>query len=150
MKQLRAIFFDFDGVVVDSTGIKAEVFGKIYRQYGDAIERKVLMEQSNNPGVPRRHRFKYYHQKLLNIDVVESELDRLCDEFADIVVERIVRLPAMPGAIKFLAIHGAYTPCFLISATPQEELKRIIKLKRMEQYFQAVLGAPIPKKNSYE
>ena len=35
---IRAIIFDFDGVIVDSVGLKSEAFYEIYSKYGSNIK----------------------------------------------------------------------------------------------------------------
>ena len=35
---IRVIIFDFDGVIVDSVGLKSEAFSEIYSKYGSNIK----------------------------------------------------------------------------------------------------------------
>jgi beta-phosphoglucomutase-like phosphatase (HAD superfamily) len=38
----QAIFFDFDGVILDSVHVKTEAFAAMFRKYGPEIERAVF------------------------------------------------------------------------------------------------------------
>ena len=46
-----AIFFDFDGVIVDSVNIKTQVFYLMYLPYGEDIALKAKQHHIENGGV---------------------------------------------------------------------------------------------------
>ena len=67
MINLRAIIFDFDGVILDSNDVKTEAFYEMYIQYGESIAKKVVNHHKKNGGISRFQKFKLYHKKFLNI-----------------------------------------------------------------------------------
>ena len=56
---IRAIIFDFDGVIVDSVDVKGLAFAEIYSKYGGGIAEKVLSHHRSNGGMSRKVKFKY-------------------------------------------------------------------------------------------
>ena len=48
---ISAIILDFDGVIVDSVGIKGEAFAEIYRRFGEDIAQKVFAHHISNGGM---------------------------------------------------------------------------------------------------
>ena len=38
----EAVFFDFDGVILDSVDVKTQAFADMFRQYGPEVERAVV------------------------------------------------------------------------------------------------------------
>ena len=40
MNKIKAIIYDFDGVICDSVNVKTEAFGEMYAQYGKEIQKK--------------------------------------------------------------------------------------------------------------
>ncbi len=40
--KIKTVFFDFDGVLVDSVNIKTKAFAKLFDPYGQEIEAKVV------------------------------------------------------------------------------------------------------------
>ena len=63
--QIKAIVFDFDGVIVDSVPIKTEAFRELYWPYGEEVVHKVAEHHIKNGGLPRSKKFKIYHNKFL-------------------------------------------------------------------------------------
>ena len=56
---VRNIIFDFDGVISESVGVKADGFAMIYKEYGTNIVDKVLNHHYANGGVSRYEKFRY-------------------------------------------------------------------------------------------
>ena len=73
--KIKNIFFDFDGVILDSFNCKTEAFASMYRKYGHDIEQAVIRYHLKNGGVSRFKKIKYWHKKYLNIDLDKKELD---------------------------------------------------------------------------
>ena len=48
----------------------------------------------------------------------------------------------VPGAIELLERNYRIKPIFVISGTPQEELRRIVKKREMDCFFSGVFGSP--------
>ena len=64
---IKGIIFDFDGVIVDSVGIKSDAFAHLYNSYGTQIENKVVEHHEKNGGLSREEKIKYYHKNFLNL-----------------------------------------------------------------------------------
>ena len=62
---VKAIIFDFDGVILESLEIKTNAFKKLYKSYGTDIVDKVAIHHLENGGVSRYEKFKIYHNQFL-------------------------------------------------------------------------------------
>jgi phosphoglycolate phosphatase-like HAD superfamily hydrolase len=51
----------------------------------------------------------------------------------------------VPGAKEFLDVFSRRLPLFVVSATPEEELRSIISRRGLEGYFRGIYGAPTTK-----
>ena len=71
LSSLQAIFFDFDGVILDSTRIKTETFELMYEPYGSDVVNKVLDHHLQHGGISRVEKFKLYHKTFLNAPLSE-------------------------------------------------------------------------------
>jgi len=89
----------------------------------------------------RREKFKFYHQNFLNQPLTEGGLLQLCQAFSALVVERVIDSPEIPGAENFLKIMYKKAKCFVVSATPDEEIDIIVKSRGIEKYFYDILGS---------
>ena len=63
---MKAIIFDFDGVILDSVDVKTKAFKQMYSIYGDDVMRKVVDYHLLNGGISRYEKFKYFHENFLN------------------------------------------------------------------------------------
>ncbi len=143
--RLESIFFDFDGVIADSVNIKTIAFSKMYEPYGPDISKKVVRHHEVNGGLSRYYKFKKYHKDFLNINLNKTQITNLGVKFKNLVVDEIIKCSLIPGAIDFLEKFYKRIPLFVISATPQDELREILYKKELSKYFVASFGSPQKK-----
>lgn len=137
--------FDFDGVLVDSVEIKTEAFASLYKEHGIELVNKVIEHHRLNGGMSRYEKFKYYHQSFLNQKITKDELNRLDQKFSNYVVNKIVKSSEIEGATDFLNKFYKHKKCFVNSATPVTEIKKIIMLRGWSHYFEGIFGSPDDK-----
>ncbi len=148
--QHEAFFFDFDGVLADSVEVKTEAFAKLYEPYGSEVVAQVIDHHRRHGGMTRADKFRYYHRDYLGKTLSDEEMAELCREFSELVVDKVVAAPEISGAGEFLRKWCSQLPCFVISATPQEEIRQIVRRRGMMGYFEEVLGAPASKKDNLQ
>jgi phosphoglycolate phosphatase-like HAD superfamily hydrolase len=140
-----AIIFDFDGVILESVDTKTSAFSKLYESHGERVQKAVVMHHVANAGIPRFEKIAYYHSAFLGVSLSKHDVNLLADQFADLVFDAVVASPYVKGAEEFLRDYSTRIPCYVASATPTEELQKIIDIKDLTQYFKAVLGSPRKK-----
>jgi len=142
----QAVFWDFDGVILDSVNVKTEAFALMFRQYGKEIEKAVVDYHLNHGGVSRYEKFKYFYKKILNIPITEENLTKLGKEFSGMVLQKVIDSAYIQGAMETLELlHLEKVPCFVVSGTPEEEINLIIQAKSLTFYFEEIHGAPRTK-----
>lgn len=145
--QIKNMFiFDFDGVLVDSVDVKTKAFIEIYKAYGSEIVDKIVLHHTQNGGMNRFDKFKYYHKEFLGLPINSDTIGSLSDKFSSIVVEKILRSDEIKGAIDcldFCMQNGII--CAIDSATPENELNYIVLRKGWKKYFKYILGSPNTK-----
>ena len=145
MNNLQAIFFDFDGVIADSVHIKTEAFEKLYKPYGDNIVDLVRKYHIENGGVSRYEKIRYYHENYLKNRINETEINSLADIYSTFVCNAVIDSPFIPGVIDLLNKIYQKIELFVISATPHDEINRIVEKKGIKKYFKLVCGSPKKK-----
>lgn len=143
--QPQAIFFDFDGVIVDSTQVKTEAFRTLFCEYDDQIVDQVVQYHQLHGGISRVEKIVLAHETFIKKPLSEKEVAIWAQKYAELVVEKVVVSPWIQGAKEFLETWLEKQPVFVISGTPEEELKRIIERREMTQYFDEILGSPLRK-----
>lgn len=142
---IRAILFDFDGVLVESVDIKTKAFAKIFENESPETIQKIVEYHIENKGVSRFEKFRYIYKEILKRPLSDSNFQRLCDRFSTLVMEEVINAPYVSGAKEFLERNYKSSDLYVISSTPEEELKRIIAKRGMSKYFRAIIGAPLKK-----
>lgn len=139
------MFFDFDGTLVESLDLKVAAFRTLYAPFGREIEDKAVAYYRANTGISRSVRIRRCHRDLLGEDIAPEELQRLSDRFGALVEDQVVACDMVPGALAFLERHRGVIPLFIASATPQEELERIVQRRNMAAFFTDIFGSPPDK-----
>lgn len=142
----KAFFFDFDGVITDSLDIKTQAFGELFRNYGKAISNKVMRYHKQNGGVSRYEKFKHYYSAFLEKSINPRIIRQLDRQFSAIVTKKVVAAKYIKGVLRFIRVLRANDKtCFVITATPDKEIKRIIRLKKIGCLFNDIAGSPRKK-----
>jgi len=143
----QAIFFDFDGVILDSVDVKTKAFAKMFSSYGPEIEKKVVEYHMINGGVSRFEKFKYYYKNLLHKPITEEILNDLGNDFKKLALEGVLAAPFIEGTLESLEKLKKYgIPAFVATGAPDEEIKDIVKKRNLTSYFLEIHGSPRKKR----
>lgn len=142
---IDAIIFDFDGVLAESVDVKGQAFYELYEDAGKDIQDKVLAFHEANGGVSRYDKIRYYEQTLCGRTPTEESVQSRAERFSQIVEQRVIESDWVKGAKDFLETHSHTIPCYIASATPEDELRRITDRRMMSHYFEGIFGTPKKK-----
>lgn len=140
---LKAIIFDFDGVIIESFDIKTQAFRELFK-YSDKVE-EIVEYHKQNGGVSRYKKFKYIYSEILKQPLDDKTFNDLGERFSNLVVEEIKKCPYVPGAIEFIRSNSNKLKLFIASGTPEEELKAIVAARDITKYFKGIYGSPAVK-----
>ena len=146
----QAFLLDFDGVIVDSAELKTAAFADIYADQPPDMVAAIIAFQRHHGGVSRRSKFEHFERSMLARDTGRDGIDALCRRFSDIVVAKVIAAPLMPGARAFLDAACQASVLFLISGTPDAELRHIVAEKGLGHYFRSTHGAPQTKVSAFQ
>jgi len=138
----QAIFFDFDGVIVESAEIKCQAFRTLYKEHGAEILKRVLAYHLAHEGISRVDKIIHCHKDFLGIELGEQDLAALAARYSSLVKEAVVMCDGVPGALDFLKAHSEKLPLFVVSGTPETELQDIIERRGLSAYFTSTHGSP--------
>jgi len=141
----EAIFFDFDGVLVESNAIKIEAFERMYAGYGPATLARVMDYIDDKEGISRVEKIRHAHEAFLGIRLSDAELGVLAERFSHMVEDAVVASPWVAGAREFLEAYAGRLPLFVVTGTPEGEFRRIAERRGMTHYFREMRGSP-PRK----
>ena len=146
LKQIKNIFFDFDGVILDSVDCKTLAFESMYSKYGQDISDKVKEYHLKHGGISRFEKFKFWHKEYLGYDLSEKEIHELAEDFSKIVFQKVIESNKIPGVMEFLKNNYKKLNFWIITGTPTNEILKIVKLLDLNMFFNGIYGSP-EKKN---
>ena len=142
---LKAILFDFDGVLVESVDIKTQAFRDLFADEGPKVVEQVVSHHLRHGGVSRLEKIRHAYRQILQRPLSEERFRELAAHFSRLVVEKVVAAPYVEGAREFLQSSPKDYDYFVVSGTPQEELDAIVDRRGMRRFFEGVYGSPRKK-----
>ncbi|MBB4080227.1 phosphoglycolate phosphatase-like HAD superfamily hydrolase [Lewinella aquimaris] len=143
--QIRAVVFDFDGVILDSAGIKSEAFPALFSHRPEFAE-QILQHHLENQGISRYTKFEWIYEHLFQESLCEAKSLELGAEFSKLVFDRVVQAPFVPGAPELLQkLQRHDIQSFVASGTPEDELQIIVNRRDIQDFFIGVEGSPKTK-----
>lgn len=142
----QAVFFDFDGVILDSVDVKTKAFAKMFRHYGPEVERAVVEYHLANGGVSRFKKFEYYYKNFLQKPITQEILNGLGQKFNQLALEGVLAAPFIDGSLETLKqLRKDEIPAFVVSGTPDDEIKIIVEKRNLAPFFWEMHGSPREK-----
>jgi phosphoglycolate phosphatase len=137
---MKAVVFDFDGVLVESNDIKTEAFAHVFARFPSHFD---AMMDFHHTHVSATRFAKFDH--LLELLGRKGDRDLYADlssEFSAFTTKRVASAPLVPGAIDLLEWTRARAKTYLASVTPESELLRILAALELTQFFVKIYGCP--------
>jgi phosphoglycolate phosphatase-like HAD superfamily hydrolase len=147
---IKAIIFDFDGIIADSNNVKTEAFVELFKEYPEDIKGSIRKFHLENGGMSRFDKFRYIYANFLREELPEGKFNKLCSDFNKLVIDGVINAPLFDGVEGFLKKNKGIYDMYIVSGTPDYEIKEIVKRRKLNKYFSMVLGSPRAKKELIE
>jgi phosphoglycolate phosphatase-like HAD superfamily hydrolase len=141
---LRAIAFDFDGVILESADIKTAAFMALYAAFPTRLP-AIREYHLSNAGISRYVKFEYIQTKILGLPYTDRDRAQQSAEFERLTHEQILRCAEVKGAAALLRGLKGRVARIVASGTPQDELRKIVAERGMGSWFEEVWGTPRTK-----
>ena len=138
------IFWDFDGVIKESDVCKAIAYEKLFLPYGQDVSMQVRRHHALNGGMSRFDKLPIY-LNWAGLIATKALLNEFCNKFSELVYRAVIDSPAVPGVAEYLEGNYRRQYFVLITATPQEEIEKILEELNLSHYFRDVYGSPYLK-----
>ena len=118
IKQTKVIILDFDGVIVESVGIKDRAFYELYQGgHPDHIDAIMSYHLAHNATI-RFKKFKYISENILKRTYTLEDERLLSNRFSDLIFKEIVA--TFKKYAKFVATFCSYEP------SPEDQYPEIL------------------------
>ncbi|MBP9855347.1 MAG: HAD family hydrolase [Candidatus Omnitrophica bacterium] len=142
--KIKGIIFDFDGVILETVGVKNQSFYELFRHIPEHVDEIVDYHMANG-GLSRFKKFDYIYREILKEPLSPEKSKELGARFGQLCHDGVVNAEFVPGAKEFLEYYYTKSLLFIASATPHEELMGIVKKRNLEKYFTGIYGSPQSK-----
>jgi len=140
-RMLRAIIFDLDGVLLESTEAKTLAFRKLFADYPQRLSEIIAYHESHG-GVSRFEKFRHIYAQILREPLSAERFAWLCTRYSELALSTVLNVPLVPGAAEFLREFHRHMLLFVVSGTPTGELQDILDRRGLMPYVQKAFGSP--------
>lgn len=135
------IFWDFDGVIKKSNQVKNDAFFNLFD--GIKLEQKkfILNHHLRNQGLSRFKKIPLY-MNYLGINTEDKNVHLYLSKFSKLVFDGVVNSDWVEGVIKILS---EFQESILVTATPQDEIEKIVEKIEISKFFKKIYGSPKTK-----
>ncbi len=131
-------------MLIDSLHVKAEAFAAVFADRPD-LHDVITAHHLAHGGVTRRVKLAHYFTLAHGEAPTDAELSQRTAAFAEAVEAGVIAAPEIVGATETLEAWSFRVPLHAVSATPGDELVRILTARGIAKFFQSIHGWPPAK-----
>lgn len=146
VKPSKLVFWDFDGVIKDSVGVKTQAFEYLFQGYHADLLKRVRIHHEGHGGMSRFDKIPLY-MRWAGLNVDDALVGLFLTKFSEIVFRGVVEAPWVQGAQEYLLSNYKDSYFVLLTATPENEIISILNQLDILYCFKEIHGSPKIKKN---
>lgn len=146
MKKDKVIFWDFDGVLMDSNAVRDYGFEKVLFAYPTDEVDKLLDFHRQNGGLSRYVKFRYFFEQIRKEQISEKEVNAWAELFS-IQMKKLLSDESLliQETINFVKENYEKYPMHIVSGSDGKELNYLCEKINIHKYFLSISGSPTPK-----
>ncbi len=145
---IKVIFWDFDGVLMDSNPIRDVGFKHVLSGFPKEQVNQLLNFHKANGGLSRYVKFRYFFEEVRKESITEEEILILAQKFSLIMKELLVDSKLLiEETIRFVSTNQNKYKMHITSGSDQEELRFLCEKLGISKLFDSIHGSPKPKKD---
>ncbi len=148
MKNYSHLFFDCDGVILNSNKVKTNAFYKIAIEYGEESAKKLLNYHVKNGGISRYKKIKFFQENILknnDFDIYQ----KLLNDYSKILKKELLNTEISNGIFKIKQFFPN-SKLAIVSGSDQKELIWLFKKLKIDYIFDmGIFGSPKSKKEIF-
>lgn len=141
----KIIFWDFDGVIKESTAAKTKAYVDLFKSYGAEVQSKVQQHHLQNGGISRFVKIPYYFETFAGKKLSPKEEQLELERYRKMTLDAVVDSMWVPGAIEYIQNQYMHQDFYIVTGTPQDDINIICERLDLKKYFKGIFGAPETK-----
>ncbi len=145
-RKYKVIFWDFDGVLMNSNEIRDLGFVRVLSEFPKQKVDQLLKFHQKNGGLSRYVKFRYFFEEVLGEEILEEEINGWAEKFSEIMRELLIDESLLiEETIQFVKKEYEKREMHIVSGSDQSELRYICEQLEIAKYFNSINGSPTPK-----
>ena len=147
LNRAKVIFWDFDGVLMDSNAIRDLGFARVLSEFPIEQVSELLKFHRANGGLSRYIKFRYFFENIREETVSDKELFVWTEQFSEIMKELLLNPSLLINdTLDFVKANQGNYEMHITSGSDQNELRFLCKSLGIDHLFTSIHGSPTPKK----
>ena len=147
LSKYNQVVFDCDGVILDSNNIKSEAFAKSLIGEDKELVYQFIKYHKENGGISRFVKFEYFFKVLKKQKNYQKDLDLALKRYSKLSYDGLINCQVVPGIENILNfLFSRNIDCFVVSGGEQNEVRSILEIFCLSNFFNDILGSPVTKK----
>lgn len=146
LNKYSTIFWDFDGVILNSDEVRTEGFKYIFDSYSKKQIDMLINYHTINGGLSRYEKIEYFSQKILDKKLNDEEKKQYAQLYGNYCRERLCdKNLLIKNSINFIKENHKNFDFHLVSASDEKELIYLCSNLDIKKYFKSISGSPVNK-----
>lgn len=146
LNKYSTIFWDFDGVILNSDEVRTEGFKYIFDSYPKKQIDMLINYHTINGGLSRYEKIEYFSQKILDKKLNDEEKKQYAQLYGNYCRERLCdKNLLIKNSINFIKENHKNFDFHLVSASDEKELIYLCSNLDIKKYFKSISGSPVNK-----
>jgi phosphoglycolate phosphatase-like HAD superfamily hydrolase len=140
------VFWDFDGVILDSMDVRDYGFKEIFKAFKSSEINSLIEYHRLNGGLSRYVKIRYFFENIVKRATSEKEILDYADRFSLIMKEALTNPDNLIlDSVNFIKKNHKNYRFHIVSGSDQTELRFLCKSLKLDSYFISIHGSPTPK-----
>lgn len=146
LNKYSTIFWDFDGVILNSNEVRTEGFKYIFDSYSKKHIDMLINYHTINGGLSRYEKIEYFSQNILDKKLNDEEKKQYAQLYGNYCRERLCdKNLLIKNSINFISENHKNFDFHLVSASDEKELIYLCSNLNIKKYFKSISGSPVNK-----
>ena len=148
---IKNIFFDFDGVIIDSMPVREYGFRTIFQDFDAKLVDRLIEFHELNGGLSRFVKIRFFFEELLNTSINDNAIITYADNFSTLMKEKLTNNKYLiKETVDFLSNNYKQYNLHIVSGSEENELRYLCEKLNIAIYFKSIHGSPTHKNKLVE
>lgn len=140
------IFWDFDGVILDSMKVREEGFWAVLASFIASQIDELLSFHRKNGGLSRYVKFEYFLVEIMGNEKNDGKVQQWSEKFLEIMRKHLTSKDRLiPEVIEFIKKNKELYHMYIVSGSDGDELRFLCDQLEIIEYFESIHRSPTPK-----